>query len=443
MYELIDSYWQDKIKEVEKELSQTTDEQETIYLKRKIQWMRETLMAVVVSEEQGEVDKFRQWGIDIQPHRAIIKNGFETSDGKRIDVDEAFKKSDHPFRIVIVCAMWLTGFNVPSLANLYLDKPLKAHTLMQAIARANRVHEGKNNGLVVDYGGILKNLRKALATFGGHAGDQVIDGTEPQPEVDPVKPEEELLGDLEEARCLVQGFLEGQGFRLEAITEKAGFERNKAIVEAKEAINENDETRKRFEILAREFFKKFKACITMKGVNEYRGTYDAVNIVYKSLQKDRDEADITEIIRDLHAIVDEAIDIQPEDGEERQPYDISKIDFDRLRSEFENRHVGLNTAVQTIKDAVEIRLARMMQDNPLRTDFQQHYESIIADYNSEKDLSSSRPQAPLKSRVPKVLMVTRFIQLNPNPFTKFLNSTSTFFYYFRTLDEIIPTTIPE
>ena len=117
---------------------------------------------------------------------------------------------------------------------------------MQAIARANRVNEGKNNGLVVDYCGILKNLRKALATFAGHQGSGLIDGSQPQPEVDPVKPEEELLADLEEAVAMVRGFLGERNFRLEDIVEKTGFARNKAIVEAKEAVNENDETRKRF-----------------------------------------------------------------------------------------------------------------------------------------------------------------------------------------------------
>ena len=127
----------------------------------------QTRMAVVVSEEQGEVEKFRNWKLDIKPHRKLLKDGFELADGRRIDLDEAFKKPDHPFRIAIVCAMWLTGFDVPSLSTIYLDKPLKAHTLMQAIARANRVNEGKNNGLIVDYCGILKNLRKALATFAG------------------------------------------------------------------------------------------------------------------------------------------------------------------------------------------------------------------------------------------------------------------------------------
>ena len=136
---------------------------------------------MVVSEEQGEVDKFRKWDLDITPHRRLIKDGIDLPESMRRQaesatcsdgLDEAFKKEDHPFRIAIVCAMWLTGFDVPSLSTLYLDKPLKAHTLMQAIARANRVNEGKNNGLIVDYCGILKNLRKALATFAGHGGGE-------------------------------------------------------------------------------------------------------------------------------------------------------------------------------------------------------------------------------------------------------------------------------
>jgi len=95
--------------------------------------MRETQIAVVVSEEQGEVDKFRKWDLDITPHRRLMKDGFLLGDGKRIDLESAFKKSEHPFRVAIVCAMWLTGFDVPTLSTLYLDKPLQAHTLMQAI----------------------------------------------------------------------------------------------------------------------------------------------------------------------------------------------------------------------------------------------------------------------------------------------------------------------
>lgn len=386
MYNMIRACWHERIRELERELRSVTDEQEMIFRSRQIDWMKETIMAVVISEEQGEVDRFRKWDLDIKPHRLLIKEGFELADEKRIDLDEAFKKDEHPFRIVIVCAMWLTGFDVPSLANLYLDKPLKAHTLMQAIARANRVNEGKNNGLIVDYCGILKNLRKALATFAGHQGNGLIDGVKPEPEIDPVKPEEELLADLDESVDMVRGFLAVREFQLEKITETKGFERNQAIMDAKEAINESDESRRRFEIIAREVFRKFKSCITIKGINDYRHDYDAINIVYKSLQDDREKADITDIIRELHKVVDEAIDTRPVGVKEaRELYDISKIDFDRLRKEFEKRHGGLNNAVQNMKDAIEKRLADMMQKNPLRTDFQKRYEEIVAEYNREKD----------------------------------------------------------
>ncbi|HGT7477977.1 TPA: type I restriction endonuclease subunit R, partial [Escherichia coli] len=159
MHKLIDFYWQQEIKTKEKALLSATDEQDLAWRERQLAWMKETLMAVVVSEEQGEVAKFEKWGLDIKPHRQLLKAGLELADGSRLDMEEAFKSSEHPFRVAVVCAMWLTGFDVPTLSTLYLDKPLKAHTLMQAIARANRVAEGKNNGLIVDYCGILKNLR--------------------------------------------------------------------------------------------------------------------------------------------------------------------------------------------------------------------------------------------------------------------------------------------
>ncbi|HLF67346.1 MAG TPA: DEAD/DEAH box helicase family protein, partial [Gammaproteobacteria bacterium] len=205
MYNLIVQYWNEKREELE-ESRKMADGEEREQLKQQIDWMRATKTAVIVSEEQGEIDKFRKWGFDITPHRRLIKNGFELADGTCIDVDSAFKKEGHPFRIAIVCAMWLTGFNVPSLANLYLDKPLKAHTLMQAIARANRVNGDKNNGLIIDYCGILKNLRKALATFTGAGDKGRTCGLGPD-ELDPTRPKEELLEDLKEAIAMVSAFL--------------------------------------------------------------------------------------------------------------------------------------------------------------------------------------------------------------------------------------------
>ena len=87
-------------------------------------------------------------------------------------METAFKNPEHPFRVAIVCAMWMTGFDVECLSTLYIDKPMKAHTLMQAIARANRVYPGKDFGLIVDYNGMLKSLREALAQYAlGDDGD--------------------------------------------------------------------------------------------------------------------------------------------------------------------------------------------------------------------------------------------------------------------------------
>lgn len=389
MYGLIDFYWNERIRELEKELKTTRDEQNAQFLERQIDWMRETRMAVVVSEEQGEMDRFRQWDLDITPHRRLMKEGMDLPDfmrgrpefrnRQRMALDEAFKAEEHPFRIVIVCAMWLTGFDVPSLATLYLDKPLKAHTLMQAIARANRVNEGKNNGLIVDYCGILKHLRKALATFAG---------TQPSGEggeIEPARPDEELLAELAEAIALVRAFLDEHKASLDGVIRQTGFERNAAIRDCKETANENDETRKRFEILCREVFNKFKASINVNGINVHRAERDAIDIVYKSLQQDREQADITQIIRQLHTVVDEVI--QPSEvlsGVTDSIYDISQINFERLRREFE-RSPRRNTTVQNLKEVVENRLQRLLRENPLRTDFQQHYEQIVAEYNREKD----------------------------------------------------------
>ena len=387
MHKLIEFYWNERINELDAE--RAGGEQEETHLQRRIDWMRETRAEVVISEEQGEVEKFRKWELDITPYRRLIKSGIDLPASmrekpqfrnmRRMDLDSAFKEAEHPFRIAIVCAMWLTGFDVPCLATLYLDKPLKAHTLMQAIARANRVNEGKNNGLIVDYCGILKHLRKALATF---AGTQPGGDDE---RLNPARPEEELLEDLAEAIALVRGFLDQRGAPLGDVIRKSGFARNAAIAACKEAVNENDETRKRFEVMCREVFKKFKACINVQGINTYRTDRDALNIIYKSLQKDKEGADISDIIRQLQRVVDGAIAVQPGGVvDETGPYDISRIDFDRLKQEF-GQSTAKHTTVQAIKDCVENKLRLLLAQNPLRADLQKHYEEIVVAYNREKD----------------------------------------------------------
>jgi len=184
---------------------------------------------------------------------------------------------------------------------------------------------------------------------------------------------------------IVRKFLHDRGASLDAVSECSGFTRNAAIMQAKEAANENDQTRKRFEIMCREVFKKFKACINISGINAFRTAYNATNIIYKSLQEDREQANISDIIKSLHEVVDAAIATDTSQiGHDGTPYDISKVDFDKLRAEFA-RSPRKNTLTQSLKDAIEKKLGRMLAQNPLRTDFQQHYEKIITEYNQEKD----------------------------------------------------------
>ena len=221
-------------------------------------------------------------------------------------------------------------------------------------------------------------MRSALATFAGTlpgaAGGRL----------DPARPEAELLDDLDSAIALVRGFLQGEGAPLDAVLSAEGFARNAAIVACKEAANESDETRKRFEVMCREVFTKFKACITVPGLAARRADRGAIDIIYRSLLQDRERADISGIMRSLHEVVDEAIEVRSDRVAEAEPLDVSRIDFDLLRREF-RRGRGKRTAIQELKHLVETRLRRLLARNPLRTDFQEHYEGVVAAYNREKD----------------------------------------------------------
>ena len=165
MYFKVQSEWKKYITKLQTELLAATGDQANA-LKIRLSYMKETDMTVVVSSSQNEVDDFRKKGIDIVPIRKRMQNE---------ELDENFKKPNHPLRIVFVCAMWITGFDVHSLSTVYLDKPMRNHTLMQTIARANRVFEDKANGLIVDYVGVFRNLQKALSIYAkpGQGGIEV------------------------------------------------------------------------------------------------------------------------------------------------------------------------------------------------------------------------------------------------------------------------------
>jgi type I restriction enzyme R subunit len=353
--------------------------EEATKLKAQADWIDETIVEIIISEAQGEVADFKKWDFDIIPHRALMNQGFDTDDGKRVDVETAFKTPAHPFRVAIVCAMWLTGFDVESLSTLYIDKPMKAHTLMQAIARANRVYPGKDFGLIVDYNGMLKSLREALAQYAlgddGSGGEEIV------------APIEERVQALIEAIEATEAHLRDLGFDPATLLGAKGFVRIKALADAVEAVYSSDEAKRRFEILARQVFIRFKALLMELTVFAYAERHDNIEAIYKKLAERRDTADVTELLKQLHRIVNEAIRTQAAGGDQAEglTFDLSKIDLERLREEFTKKVTRKATAIQDIRDIIEKRLAEMLALNPARMDYQRKYEEIIADYNREKD----------------------------------------------------------
>jgi len=345
-------------------------------LRAQEKWLAETILEIIISEAQNEVADFKKWGFDIIPHRARMKQGFEVGD-KRVDVETAFKNPEHPFRVAIVCAMWLTGFDVECLSTLYIDKPMKAHTLMQAIARANRVYPGKDFGLIVDYNGMLKSLREALA--------QYALGDEGGGEEEIVAPIEERVAALLSAVEETEKHLRGLTFDPARLMGAKGFMRIQALADAVEAVYTSDESKRRFEIMARQIFIRFKALIMEPAAFTYAERHDNIEAIYKKLEERRDTADVTDLLKELHRIVNEAVRTgQPTAGESRT-YDLSTIDLEKLRDEFAKKVKRKATTLQDIRQLVEDKLALMLQRNPLRMDYYKKYSEIIADYNREKD----------------------------------------------------------
>ncbi|MCY4585472.1 MAG: type I restriction endonuclease subunit R, partial [Bryobacterales bacterium] len=356
-------------------------DEEARQLAKQADWLDKTIVGIIISEAQNEVRDFKKWGFDIIPHRALMKKGFETADGKRVDVETAFKDPEHPFRAAIVCAMWLTGFDVECLATLYIDKPMKAHSLMQAIARANRVYPGKDFGLIVDYNGMLKSLREALAQYAlGDDGDSG-DGEEI------VAPIEERVQALIEAIEATEAHLRGLGFDPAALAGSTGFARIKGLKDAVEAVYTSDEAKRRFETLARQVFVRFKALLMEPSAYAFAERHDNIEAIYKKLTERRDTADVTALLKELHRIVNEAIRTQDpgDDQAEGLTFDLSRIDMKKLRAEFAKKVRHKATALQDICEVVEQKLFEMLAQNPSRMDYQRKYEEIVAEYNREKD----------------------------------------------------------
>ncbi|MBC6680327.1 type I restriction endonuclease subunit R [Zhenpiania hominis] len=369
MYNYVQEYWKEEIKKLKAKIK-TATQQEAQELERKLKWMQETEMSVVISQEQNEIQTFKKWDLDIKYHRTKME--------KR-DLDKEFKDSKNPLRVVFVCAMWLTGFDVKCLSCLYLDKPLKAHTLMQTIARANRVNEGKSNGLIIDYIGIVKALRKALADYTANVG-----GTGSS---DPTVDKDVLIARIVETIGKAKAFLADNDFDLQMLINASGFTKMNYLQEAANAVCGTIEDKKTFTTYASELNRLMKYIDRDDIIGNVRKEYEAIAAIYAELQKKRKHVNTTDLMVEINHIISSYVEIQDQPlmvREEPVRFDISAIDFDLLRREFA-KVKKKNLVMRDLQEIIQQKLAAMLFSNPNRINYYDHYQQIIDDYNNEKD----------------------------------------------------------
>ena len=369
MFDYITEYWKKYLIESKSKIESTNDEQEALKLKQQYDKAKNTEICVVVSSEQNEVDKFRSLNLDITTHR---KKFVER------DLEKEFKDDDNPFRLAIVCAMWITGFDVPSISTIYLDKPIKGHTLMQTIARANRVYDDeKENGLIVDYGNVYKQLEEAYSIYGegnkgGYGGEER-----------PTKNVDELVLELKDAIALTTVYLLELGFKLEQLFNASALDRLKLIQDAINAVCLNETSRAKFQVNALNVVNKFKALYPEKEVKEFTKQYNAISAIYSGLNQEIKKADITELMKKLQDLVGESIQINKDPNRKDIFIDLSNLNFEKLRKLFDKH--PMNKEVYDLQKAIDKKLNRMMQKNPQRLNFYKKYMKIIEEYNEGKD----------------------------------------------------------
>ena len=329
-------------------------------------WLRELDMAVVVSQGQNEIDDLKMKGLDILPHRARMQ---------KEDLEAKFKDANDPLRLVFVCAMWITGFDVPSIGTVYLDKPMKNHTLMQTIARANRRSEGKMSGVIVDYVGVFQNLQKALAIYAGRG---------PGGET-PIKDKQALVTALEEALEAAQAFAKPIGVDVAAIMAAKDLVRLTLFAQAVEAFVGPDERRREFLRLTGAVTKAYKALLPDERAAPYLKRVAGFHALAEAVKAKLGPVDISAIAAKIAALLDDKIEgvailtpiVEGDAAEGR--VDLSGIDFDKLATLFQT---SPKTAAETLKEGAQDKARKMAEANPTRQGLVEKLEMLVAEYNA-------------------------------------------------------------
>ncbi len=366
MYDKVKKHWGKKIAALQTELA-ASDGEARREIEERIARMKETDMAVVVSSGQNEIQEMAEKGLDILPHRKRMV--YE-------DLEKKFKDPDDPFRLVFVCAMWMTGFDVPSCSTLYLDKPMRNHTLMQTIARANRVYPGKVSGLIVDYAGVFRNLERALAIYGpGGGGDK------------PVEDKAALVAALRQALEEMRGLCGENGVSLEGIRSAEGFARVGLLDDAVEALVASEEIKRRYLDMANTVQRLYKAVLPDPAARGFAAEISPILVIADKIRALTPPADISLVMQQVEGLLDLSIAAEGYVIHEAgAPYrddhtiDLSAVDFEKLAEKFKVGHK--RTMNEKLKGTVTQKLIAMVRLNRTRMDYMERFQAMIDAYNA-------------------------------------------------------------
>lgn len=366
MYNKVQDHWKTHLADLKAQLAQAPKEQQE-ELQHKIQVMTSTDMAVVVSQGQNEVKELADKGLDIIPHRKRMNEE---------NLGEKFKDSKDPLRLVFVCAMWITGFDVPSCSTIYLDKPMKNHTLMQTIARANRKYPGKEAGLIVDYVGVFRKLQEALAIYGGASSGEGSEG-------EPIKNKAELVEYLKHLLARGISFLSEHGVNAQAIKDAQGFEKVAKLDDAVEQLIANEETKNSFMSQARIVSRVYRAILPDPDANELAPDAVLISVIAQKIKALAPPVDISEVMQQVEELLDRSIAPVPyiiKDDDDQPLHDLSQIDFEKLKEKFDKGRK--RTEAEKLRALLSMKLETMLTENPARKDFMEKFQKLIDAYNS-------------------------------------------------------------
>lgn len=387
MYDKVQYYWKQEIKNLVGEIRRTESETKKHRLQEKLNYMRSVEMAVVISEDAGEEEKFQKQGLDIKPYRKKINE----IDANGHDIEYRFKDAEDKLQLVFLCAMWLTGFDAPTVSTLYIDKPMKDHTLMQTIARANRVSSftinsvSKTNGEIVDYYNVFRNMKKALSDYA--LGDEEENET-------PVHDKSELFKLLDDALSQTKTYCEGLDIILqEALSADTTFNKIHLFKSWADKLLEMDDYWKEYKVYENTVSSFYEACKPEILEGQFRPMIAVIQYLRGVVESVISQTDISVIKQKIDDLLDQSIvtsdgammvaEFKPEYQivKKNNALDLSKIDFDKLKSEFKQREFK-NIEIANLRDFIERKLEQMLSENSTRTDFAERLQEIINKYNS-------------------------------------------------------------